>query len=237
MREIVESKAGAGSAVVPGGSLAGRLVMLGEPNGAAAEAYRELRTNLRFDPRVGGEGGHVYLLADAGGVGDHATIVANLGVACALAGERVILVDANLRQAPGAESLSALFGQGAATEGIVSVIRGPEDDRKVVLPLVETGVPDLLLLPAGTRGANPADLLGANAFAVVLTALRGHAAIVIIDAPPVAEGADSRAIAARVDGVLLLVAQNRTRRPQAQQALAALEQVGATVLGVVLTEA
>jgi Mrp family chromosome partitioning ATPase len=79
-------------------------------------------------------------------------------------------------------------------------------------------------------------LLGADAFGALLAALRAQATVVLIDAPPVADVADSRAIAARVDGVLLLVATGRTRRPQAQRALAALEQVGATVLGVVMIE-
>lgn len=233
MSEVIEAQAG------PGGSLRERLVMLNEPNGAAAEAYRALRTNLRFDPRVGdGDGGHVYLLADSGSVSDRAAVVANLGVACALAGERVIIVDADLRGTPNAESLSALFGQGNAAEGIATAVLGPDEEhRTIILPVVETGVANLLLLPAGMRGPNPADLLGADGFGVVLTALRAQADVVLIDAPPVVDVADSRAIAARVDGVLLLVAQGKTRRPQAQRALAALEQVGAHVLGVVLTEA
>lgn len=223
--------------MAPAVSLRDRLVMLGEPDGAAAEAYRALRTNLRFAPGAADDdGGRAYLLADGGGVVDHPAVVGNLGVACALAGERVILVDADLRGAPNAGSLSALFGQGNATEGIATSILGPDDDRKIVLPLVETGVPNLLLLPAGVRGANPADLLGADAFGALLAALRAQADVVLIDAPPVADVADSRAVAARVDGVLLLIAQGRTRRPQAQRALAALEQVGATVLGVVMTE-
>jgi capsular exopolysaccharide synthesis family protein len=232
MREAVE-----GGAVAQSGALRDRLVMLGEPNGPVAEAYRELRTNLRFAPDVlMPGGGRVYLLADGGTVGDHAAVVGNLGVACAMAGERVIVVDADLRGAANAGSLSALFGQTSATEGISTAILGPDEDHKVLLPLVETGVPNLLLLPAGGRGTNPADLLGADAFGALLAALRAQATVVLIDAPPVADVADSRAIAARVDGVLLLVATGRTRRPQAQRALAALEQVGATVLGVVMIE-
>lgn len=211
--------------------------MLGEPGGDAAEAYRALRTNLRFAPGAAGDGGaRAYLLADGGNVGDHASVVGNLGVACALAGERVVVVDADLRGVPNAGTLSALFGQGDAAEGLATAILGPDDDRKIILPLVETEVPNLLLLPAGVRGTNPADLLGTEAFGVLLTGLRAQADVVLIDAPPVVDVADSRAIAARVDGVLLLVAQGRTRRPQAQRALAALEQVGATVLGVVMTE-
>lgn len=225
--------------MTPTTALDDRLVMLGEPDGPVAEAYRELRTNLRFDPHASdGAGGRAYLLADAGGVSDRPSVVANLGVAFALAGDRTIVVDADLRHTPAATGLSALFGQGSAPDGLATSILGPDEEARttIVLPLVETGVPNLLLLPAGARGPNPGDLLAGDAFAVLLAALRAQADIVLFDAPPVTDVADSRAIAARVDGVLLLVVQGRTRRTQAQRALAALEQVGATVLGVVLTE-
>jgi succinoglycan biosynthesis transport protein ExoP len=226
MREVVGTDAGA---------VRERLVMLREPNGAAAEAYRTLRTNLRFDPHLPpASGGRAFLLADGGGVADRAAVVANLAVACALAEERTILVDADLRGGTG--SVSALFGYADAAAGLTTAIAGPEDDRKVVLPLVETAVPNLLLLPAGARGGSAVDLLGAGGFGVLLAALRANADVVFFDAPPVTEAADSRAIAAQVDGAVLLVAQGRTRRPQAQQALEALQQVGARVLGVVLTE-
>ncbi len=213
-----------------------RLPMLDAPESPAAEAYRELRTNLRFDARLDmAGGGRAIVIADADGTTDRAAAVANLGIAFARAGDRVVVVDADLRGAASG-GLSALLGSDRATAGLGISIEGPEEDHKRVLPLVETAVPRLLLLPAGARGANPADLLGAEAFGVLLAALRAQADIVLFDAPPVTEVADSRAIAARVDGVLLLIAENRTRRPQAQRAIAALEQVGAKILGVVLLE-
>lgn len=231
MREVTGAPPSGGDA------LRERLVMLREPDGAQAEAYRTLRTNLRFDPSFFADGGgRAYLLADAGGVADRAAVVANLGVAFALAEMRVILVDADLRGAGGGQSLSALFGQGTATEGLSTAITGPVEDRKVVLSLVETAVPHLLLLPAGGRGAHPVDLLGAGGFGNLLAALRADADVILFDAPPVTDAADSRAIAAQVDGVLLLVAQGKTRRPQAQRAQDALKQVGANILGVVMTE-
>ena len=171
MREAVDMDAG---------GLRERLVMLRETNGPEAEAYRTLRTNLRFDPRLAGQsGGRAYLLADGGGVADRAVVVANLAVACALADERVILVDADLR-GMGAGSVSALFGQAEATAGLTSAITGPEDDRKVVLSLVETAVPNLLLLPAGARGSSAIDVLGASGFGILLAALRADADVVQI---------------------------------------------------------
>ncbi len=218
-----------------------RLAMLADADGPVAEAYRALRTNLRFDPALGmgGGSGRAVLLADAGGVPERAQAVANLGIAFAKAGERTVIVDANLRPptAAGEMTLSALFGQADATAGLGAAVQGPETGRKMLLPLVETEIPGLLLLPAGPRVANPADLLGADAFAALVAALQAEVEVVLFDAPPVVAYADARAIAARMDGTLLLVAQDTTRRPQAQAALAALRQVSATVLGVVLTEA
>jgi len=219
----------------------GRLAMLAA-DGPEAEAYRTLRTYLRFDPRLGmGGSGRAVLLADAGGVPERAAAVANLAVAFARSGERTIIVDADLRGTDagtaGVHSVSGLFGQSGAGAGLATVLDTPEPGHKIVLPLVETGVTNLLLLPTGPRVANPADLLGADAFAVLVAALRAQADIVLFDAPPVADFADARAIAARVDATLLLVAQGITRRPAAQAALAALHQVGAAVLGVVLMEA
>ena len=234
------------NAGVSGSGGSGRLAMLAA-DGPEAEAYRTLRTYLRFDPRLGmGGSGRAVLLADAGGVPERAAAVANLAVAFARSGERTIIVDADLRgtstststSTAGANrvSVSGLFGQSGAGAGLATVLDTAELGHKIVLPLVETGVTNLLLLPTGARLANPADLLGADAFAVLVAALRAQADIVLFDAPPVADFADARAIAARVDATLLLVAQGITRRPAAQAALAALHQVGATVLGVVLIE-
>lgn len=232
------------NAGVSGSGGSGRLAMLAA-DGPEAEAYRTLRTYLRFDPRLGmGGSGRAVLLADAGGVPERAAAVANLAVAFARSGERTIIVDADLRGTStstgtaGANrvSVSGLFGQSGAGAGLATVLDTAELGHKIVLPLVETGVTNLLLLPTGARLANPADLLGADAFAVLVAALRAQADIVLFDAPPVADFADARAIAARVDATLLLVAQGITRRPAAQAALAALHQVGATVLGVVLIE-
>ena len=126
-------------------------------------------------------------------------------------------MDADLRGAPVPVSLSALFGQGNATAGHRD--RDPRPGGTIAKSFCRwsrRACANLLLLPAGARGTNPADLLGADAFGVLLAALRAQADIVLFDAPPVADVADSRAIAARVDGVLLLVAQGKTRRPQAQ---------------------
>ena len=233
MADMGERTSRAMAPVITGGQLA-----MMAPDGPEAEAYRTLRTYLRFDPRLGmGGSGRAVLLADAGGVPDRAAAVANLAVAFARSGERTVVVDADLRGTAGMTSLSGLFGHADTSVGLATVLDTSELGRKIVLPLVETGIANLLLLPTGPRVVNPADLLGADSFAVLVAALRAQADIVLFDAPPVADFADARAIAARVDATLLLVAQGITRRPAAQAALAALTQVGADVLGVVLTQA
>ena len=80
-------------------------------------------------------------------------------------------------------------------------------------------------------------MLAADRFRVLLALARDAAAFVIVDAPPVTAVADALAVAAAVDGVLLIVRAGRTRRAAAQRAKEQLLRVGANLLGVVLTDA
>lgn len=202
------------------------LVILNEPDSAAAEAFRALRANVKF---AGGDRpARSILLADAGVNADRATIAANLAVALAAAGDATLLIDADLRR----PAQHALFGLPAG-EGVSTFLRGRGGD----LPLAQTTVPHLTLLPAGPPPPDPAELLAADRFRILLALAREAAEFVIIDAPPVSAVADALAIAAAVDGVLLIVHAGRTRRAEAQRAKEQLLRVGANLLGVVLTDA
>ena len=202
------------------------LAMLSQPTSPAAEAFRALRANLKF---AGGDRPpRVILLADTGTGEGRASVVANLAVALAQAGDPTLLIDADLRQ----PRQHAIFGvQNVA--GVSTFLRGEGD----ALPLMATAVPDLSLLPAGPAPSNPAELLAAARCVTMLARAREAATFVIIDAPPISAVADALALAAAVDGVLLIVRAGKTRRPTAQRVKEQLERVGANLLGAVLTDA
>ena len=210
------------------------LAVLARPDSPEAEAYRALRANIKF---TGGPGGHParsILLADAGAGDERPAIAANLACALAAAGDPTLLLDADLRR----PSLHALFGL-PNEDGVSTFLRGRSDasGRDAALPLQPTAVPGLTLLPAGPPPPDPAELLAADRFRVLLALARDAAAFVIVDAPPVTAVADALAVAAAVDGVLLIVRAGRTRRAAAQRAKEQLLRVGANLLGVVLTDA
>lgn len=207
------------------------LAVVTSPASAAAEAYRSLRSTVKF---AGGEPPvRSLLVADAGAGGQHSTVAANLAAALALGGDSVVLVDADLRQ----PRLHEFFHRGNET-GLADWLAEPDTVRP--LPLTDSGVSNLRLLTAGhsrpAAGMAPGDLLSGDAFTQLLSLLREEATFVIIDAPALPEVGDALAVAARVDATLLLIRSGKTRRPAAQQAKESLDRVGARILGAVLTD-
>jgi capsular exopolysaccharide synthesis family protein len=202
------------------------LALVAEPRSATAEAYRSLAANLQFslpDRQLQTIG----VTSAAPGEGK-STTVANLAVALAEGGRHVIAVDADLRR-PG---LHHLFGVSSG-EGLSSVLLG--DARE--LPLVETVVPGVRLLASGPLPANPLDLLASHRLEQVLGLAAAQADYVLVDTAPAGVLADAAVVAPRLDGVLLVVSQGRTKRDLAVRAREQLERVRANVLGVVLVDA
>ena len=200
------------------------LAIFGE--GPAAEAYRSLRANIKF---AGGDArARVVLLADSGVGEGRPAVAANLAVALAQAGDTTLLLDADLRR----PAQHAIFGA-ANDRGVSTFLRGAEG----TLPTLPTAVLNLILLPAGPTPPGPAELLASDRFRLLLALARESATFVIVDAPPVSAVADALGIAAAADGTLLLVRAGQTRRAAAQRAKEQLLRVGATLLGVVLTDA
>src|SRR6266542_798462 len=139
------------------------LVMLAEPRSPAAEAYRSLAANLQFaypDRQLQTIG----ITSAAAGEGK-STTVANLAVALAEGGRRVIAIDADLRR-PG---LHELFGASSA-EGLSSLLLGATSE----LPLVETDAPGVRLLTSGPLPSNPLEVLAPRLGGVLLVVSAGR---------------------------------------------------------------
>jgi non-specific protein-tyrosine kinase len=196
---------------------------LTDPRSAAAEAYRTLRTNIQFaslDREI-----RTVAITSAGAGDGKSTTLANLAIAMAEGGHRVICVDADLRR-PGLHTLFGLSNR----EGLTTAVLG--DDTW--LPLQDTPVPGLRLLASGPLPPNPAELVGSRRLDRVLRLLREAADYVLFDTPPAAALSDAATLAARVDGVILVIGAGRTKRDLARRAKEQLERVKAHILGVVL---
>jgi non-specific protein-tyrosine kinase len=201
------------------------LVTIEAPRSAAAEAYRSLRTNLAFARRSDGPAA-LLVASPAAGEGKSTTL-ANLAVVLAQSGRRVIVADCDLRR-PAQHALFGLpNGDGVSRLLATGAVEAP--------PLLPTQVDGLRLLPAGPPPPNPAELLDRPAAAALLAGLRADADVVLVDAPPLLAVTDAALLAARLDGVLLVLAAGKSRRDHAERARELLDRVGAETVGVVLT--
>ena len=201
------------------------LITLTEPQSAIAEAYQSLRTSLEFSSLE--KPVRSILVAAVDGSADKAAAVANLAVVMAQAGDRVILVDGDLRQPRQHE----LFGV-VNTAGVAQWLEsgGPA-------PLQKSTLDKLRVLPGGPAVSNPVALLSTKRLGERLAELANQADYVLIDAPPLLSVTDAALWASQVDGVVLLVNGGHTKKDQAQRAKGILARVQANLLGAVLLNA
>jgi capsular exopolysaccharide synthesis family protein len=203
------------------------VVSVTEPTSPTAESYRSLRTSLQFARQ---EQQLRSLVVTSPGVGDGKTsTLANLGVVFAQAGERVVLVSCDLRR----PRIGAFFGLDEQ-EGLTCVLAGQRTLEEVVVPV--PGVDRLSLLPAGPVPPNPAELLNSASAQAIFTRLRDDFDLVLIDSPPVLPVTDAAILSQHADATLMLAAAGQTRRGDLHRAVEKLDQVGATILGIVLNK-
>jgi polysaccharide biosynthesis transport protein len=201
-----------------------RLVSLVEPASPVAEAYRTLRTNIRF-LTAGGAVRSVLVTSAVPGEGK-TTTAGNLAVALARAGTRVLLVGADLRR----PSIHKAFGV-EAVPGLSDVLVG---EAKLTDAIQDVGVPNLRVIAGGQIPPNPAELLGAPGMAQLMTELEQIADMVVYDGPPVLAVADALELAPRVGGTVLVVDVGTTGRHALRAAAERLRGVDVPVAGLVL---
>lgn len=199
-------------------------VSLSQPQSPRAEAYRRLRTNLRF-LNVSGAPRSIVVTSALPGEGKSTTAV-NLAITMAKSDTRVLLVDADLRRPSVADYLGL---EGAA--GLTSVLIGAATLEDVIQ---QWGDGNLDVLTAGEIPPNPSELLGSVAMSDVLAAVVDSYDVVLIDSAPLLPVTDSALLSRLTDGALVVVNCGRTNRAQLTDALGTLDAVGAHVFGLVL---
>jgi capsular exopolysaccharide synthesis family protein len=188
-----------------------------------AEAFRAVRTNVLFSttPDVRS------LVVTSTGPGEgKTTVAANLALGMALIGQRVILIDADMRK----PRVHDIFKQ-TQEPGLSDVIASRSSCREAIR---ETSVPGLWVLPAGCVPQNPAELLSSKRFTSLLELLGDQFQWVIIDSPPTLVVTDSSILAHAASAVLFVVTADKTSRSTAVTAIEHLEGAKARFMGVVL---
>jgi capsular exopolysaccharide synthesis family protein len=197
--------------------------------GAVREAYRTLRTSL-----LGAGGGDRFpsvVLVTSAMPGEAKTMTSvNLAITLANSGQRVVLIDGDLRR----PMVATLFGVAARSAGFADVLLGRAD---VTEALVEApGFGDRLqLMLASPEHAHLIDLLEPGRVERALAEIRLRADVVVIDSPPVTEVADAITLATEADTVLVAVRLGRTRRDRLNELRRMLAQRGIAISGFVVT--
>jgi len=205
----------------------GNLITIEQPRDPVAESFRSLRTNLQYasvDHTI-----RSLLVTSPSPSDGKTTVAANLGVVLAQSGQKVVLIDADLRRprvhrifnVPNRSGMSNLFVQSSIS------LDGS---------LQKTDIENLFILPSGEKPPNPSELLGSGKMSEILSFISEQADVLIIDSPPVMAVTDSSVLAPRADGVLLVVKPGVTKLAEAAQAVEQLFRVNANILGVVLNE-
>ena len=196
------------------------------PKSAIAEAFRSLRTSIHFSA-INREKKVLITTSTFPGEGK-TTISANLAITLSQTGARVLVIDGDLRR----PSLHSKFGH-SKVPGLSEVLAG---DVPVDGILHDTGIPNLKLMTAGTTPPNPAELLGSEKMADLLTALREQYDHIIIDAPPVLAVTDAPLLTNRCDMVLIVLETERVPVKAAQRMAEMLANVHAPVGGIVIND-
>lgn len=201
------------------------LIVADDPRSIRAESFRALRTNLRFLDVEGR--GRTYVITSPIGSEGKSTTSANLAIALADAGHKVLVVDADMRRPRLAQYLGL---EGAV--GLTDVLAGAASFADVVQ---RWGKTTLDVLPAGSIPPNPSELIGSARMSTLLAQFEATYEYVIFDGAPLLPVTDSAILAKMVTGAIVVVAAGKTHKNQFKAALAALEYVGAKVSGVVVT--
>jgi capsular exopolysaccharide synthesis family protein len=188
-----------------------------------AEAARTIRTNLMF--MAPDHPFHTLLVTSAGPSEGKTTVACSIAIAMAQAGQRVVLLDCDLRK----PRVHRIFGKDSKV-GVTTALL----DEDVTDAIIETEVPNLSIIPAGPIPPNPAELFHSERFKTFLQQVQARFDKVIIDSSPVVPVTDAVILSTLVDGTLLVVRAFKTTKDLARHALRALHDVGANVTGTVL---
>ncbi len=201
------------------------LIVHNDPMSSVAEASRAIRTNLMF---MAPDNPHKIILVTSAGPSEGKTTVACcIGTAMAQTGQKVLLVDCDLRR----PRIHKVFGRGSELGVSTALIEGNVDEA-----ISETEVPNLFVLPAGPIPPNPAELFHTERFRKLIDDLRGRFDRIIIDSPPVVAVTDPTILSTLADGVVVVMRAFKTKKELARHAMRSIQDVGGKLIGGVLND-
>ncbi|MDR2975603.1 MAG: polysaccharide biosynthesis tyrosine autokinase, partial [Propionibacteriaceae bacterium] len=203
------------------------VVMMTAPASVTGERYRQLRTNLRFFSIDSDRSRTFAVTSSIEGEGKTVTAI-NVAYALAEGGDRVLLIDADLRRPRVADYLGL-----EGSVGLTSILVDHVPLFDVVQQLGRNS-PDVLT--AGTTPANPAGLIGSRRMQQLLEQVAGEYKTIVVDAAPVLPVADTLALLPFITGTVVVAAADKVTVPQLRGALDVIERTGTQIVGITLNK-
>jgi len=202
------------------------LVTLTDSKSVAAEAYRTLRTNIQFSSFD--EEMKIITVTSSRPSEGKSTVACNMAVTFAENGNKVLLIDADLRR-PTVHKKFKLPN----SLGIVNLILEPDRMSEIVHEDVIEG---LDIVTSGAIPPNPSELLGSKRNRALLSKLRLEYDTIILDTPPLLAVTDAQVLTTISDGTIIVAQHGVTKKDEILQAKGLLEKVKGNILGVVLSQ-
>jgi capsular exopolysaccharide synthesis family protein len=198
-----------------------------EPNSLVAEAYRTIRTAVFFG--VAQDQAKIILVTSPAPGDGKSTVVSNMAITMAQAGQKTLIIDADLRK----PTQHSIFEIESRDEGLSNLLAGAIGMEEAILPGPTS---NLDILTCGVEIPNPAEVLNSDAFTRVLRELAERYDRIIIDSPPVGMVSDGQILSALCDVTILVLRAETSTRRHSRQARDSLLSVGGRILGVVVND-
>ncbi len=196
------------------------------PESTTSEAYKTLLAGIHYSPAANGI--KTILVTSAGPAEGKTTTLANLGISAARNGQRVLLVDSDLRR----PTLHRIFGL-RKDVGLTDYLIGEAGLDRV---LQDTGIPNLSVIARGTSTPNPSGLISSDRMKDFTNLVKDKFDLVLFDSPPCTVVSDPLIIGTLVDAVVTVSQSGKFSRRMIGRGLDLLDGVKANVLGIVLNE-
>lgn len=203
------------------------LVTLNEPNSFITESYKMLRTNLNY-LNIDGNNRLLMIASSTSGEGKTTTI-ANLAITMAKDGKKILLIDCDLRR----PMIHEVF-RIRQTPGLTNLIFDNLSLTKVVQHSMD--VDGLDILTSGTIPISASDFIDSEQFKDFIDSLKELYDVILIDTPPIISVTDATIISQYMNGVIITVSANQTKKALLSKSIKALSSVNANVLGFVITK-
>ena len=204
-----------------------RLIVATHPKSPISEQYRTIRTNIQFS--MVDKDLKTLACTSAGPKEGKTTTISNLAVTLAGQGQKVLLVDADLRK-PTIHHTIEIDNQ----HGLTNLLTKMKTPEEIILqaPKVE----NLYVLPSGPIPPNPSELLGSKMMEDLILQLSQDYDLILFDTPPVLAVTDAQVLGSRCDGVILVLRSHQTEKKELVKAKELLDKTKINLIGAVIND-